>query len=186
MNGKCCRRVLACALGGHKHVEHGRSKWALKCCLFGAVLSSSMPFCIIEQWSANLLCVMKRLFLCVCDDFLFFFYHVCHHSSKTTNLKLCGVWLIEKIWRPMKATDQLWTLFFYLLPLFAWPVFSSSLYNLCFIPHIVPSLHTGLPPPPAFAKRGLKTRGKLRLPSHHTYSIHIYCPVPNLNRSNIV
>lgn len=99
------------------------------------------------------------------------FFHVCHHSCKPINLKLAvGVsdWK-QNICRVMKATDRC-SLYGFSLPLSSLcvPTLSLSLYKLYFILHFMLCPPTGLPPPPAIARRGLKARGKHRLIIHIT------------------
>lgn len=164
--------------------------WALKCCRKrGCVVAVRCcvliqhVLCIIERLSPNMLRVMKREVF-ACDDFLFFLKKSCLPSWQRNiqSKAVCECEWLKKYagrWRP----EINYGLSSFICPLClpGLSFFSLSLYNLYFIPHIMPSPPTGLPPPPAIAKRGLKTRGKQKLPSHHTYSILIHSLVLNLN-----
>lgn len=121
-------------------------------CLSVAVLSFSMSR---TSSIAGVVTCSVQWKECFCVWFTLFYYRVCHHSSRTTNLKRrVGVSDWEKKSRKRTRCDEgCWSLFFLWIPssvLSVWPPSLSpslSLHNLHFKRHITPSLSLSLPPP---------------------------------------
>lgn len=132
---------MAVDCSGHQHIKYditGLSpETLLEICLsslFVAVFSFSMSSASSSEWVLTSSVWWKESF-CMWW-FLILCYHVCHHSSKIMNLKLCvGVGVIEKYagqWRP-QINYGLSLLLFYLSFLFAWPLLFLCLSITCIL-----------------------------------------------------
>lgn len=85
-------------------------------CAAGCCVVILHVLCIIRRLNPKMFCVMESDLL-ACDDFLFLCMAFTILAAKQWVESHVWVWMIEKICREMKATDQLWTLVTFIFPL---------------------------------------------------------------------
>ncbi len=148
----------------------------LCCCCF---LLCSYSACPLHHWE-----ISPNMWK-VCFFKLFFLSCLPSQQQNNKSKAVCGCeWLKTE---NMQCDEGHWLLFFCM----TFSLYGFSLHCCLFVLFFFVSLcvclsPSGLPPPPAIAKRGLKARGKQKLLSHHTYRTHIHFLLLKLNISNII